>query len=65
MEQGKIEKLFAEKGYGFVSDRYKATHFFHCTQVADFDTLCVGEWVEFAFGEGKNGRQCAVALRRI
>ncbi len=65
MEQGKIEKLFAEKGYGFVSDRYKATHFFHCTQVADFDTLRVGEHVEFEFGGGRDGRRCAVNLLRI
>ena len=66
--QGKITKIIAEKGYGFIETPSQgADIFFHCTALQDrtaFDTLFVGETVEFELVSRK-GKLRAEGVRRI
>jgi len=49
MAQGKIKKLVAEKGFGFIETAGQKDVFFHHSTVAEqaFDTLQQGQPVEF------------------
>lgn len=49
MSKGKIKKLIAKRGFGFIHSRQGADIFFHHSAVSDrmFDNLAVGQEVEF------------------
>ena len=57
MPQGVIKKLVADKGFGFIDGGGRKDLFFHCSEVADgaFETLWVGQTVEYEEGEGPKG----------
>jgi CspA family cold shock protein len=56
MPQGKIKKLVADKGFGFIQTEGDDV-FFHCSVVTDgaFDQLHEGQQVEFTIGRGPKG----------
>lgn len=57
MPIGKIKKLVAEKGFGFIQPDDGPDVFFHHTTVADqqFDDLTEGQRVEFTIDQGGGG----------
>lgn len=58
-EKGKIKKYFPDKGYGFISYKYKDI-FFHISDVVDKkDLVTEGKEVEFVIGKGKGGKDAA------
>lgn len=50
---GKVKKLVAEKGFGFIQGNGKQDIFFHHSSVADkhFDDLVEGQMVEYTIDE--------------
>ncbi len=63
MPQGRIKKLVADRGFGFVEgDRGEL--FFHHSEVRDgvFEDLQEGQTVEYEIGEGRKG-PCATSVR--
>ncbi len=63
MPQGKIKKLVADRGFGFIEgDRGEL--FFHHSEVsgATFEELMEGQKVDYEIGEGRKG-PCATAVR--
>ena len=58
MPTGKIKKLVADKGFGFISTDGGQEVFFHHSSVADrqFDNLSEGQKVEFAIEQGGNNK---------
>ena len=67
MPKGKIKKLVADRGFGFIQPQQGQDIFFHNTEVqgADFVTLREGQEVEFEVGRGRDGRTQAVKVRII
>jgi len=65
--KGKIAKIIAERGYGFIrADDTEADVFFHCTALQDrtkFETLYVGQRVTFDLCDGRNGKPCAESIQ--
>ncbi len=57
MPIGKIKKLVADKGFGFIQPDDGPDVFFHHTTVADqqFDDLTEGQRVEFTIDQGGGG----------
>lgn len=58
MPQGTIKKLVSDKGFGFIeSDGGKRDMFFHvsCLVDVEFDSLQVGQAVEYEIGQGPKG----------
>ena len=57
MPTGKIKKIVADKGFGFISTDDGKDVFFHHSAVADrqFDNLSEGQQVEYAIGQGGDG----------
>jgi cold shock protein len=56
MPQGRIKKLVADKGFGFI-DGERGDLFFHHSEVQDitFEELREGQEVEFEIGQGPKG----------
>ena len=56
MPQGKIKKLVADKGFGFIEGE-RGDIFFHCSVVkeGDFNMLQEGQRVEYNEGRGPKG----------
>jgi len=65
MPQGKIKKLVAGKGFGFI-DGERGDLFFHCSALQDvsFEDLSEGQAVEYEEGEGRKG-PCAENVRVV
>lgn len=65
MPQGKIKKIIAQKGFGFI-DAPQGDLFFHHSEVKEgtFDHLQEGDLVEFSVGSGKKG-PCANSVRPV
>ena len=63
MPQGKVKKLIADRGFGFVESG-RSDLFFHHSEVKGvaFDDLHEGQMVDFDLGEGKKG-PCATSVR--
>jgi len=63
MPEGKIKKLVADRGFGFV-EADKGDLFFHHSEVQGvaFEELNEGQHVLFEIGEGRKG-PCATAVR--
>jgi len=54
--QGKIRKLVSERGFGFIQEG-RHDRFFHAAKTTDFDTLTVGQLVEYTPIESPKGHQ--------
>jgi CspA family cold shock protein len=54
---GKIQRIIAEKGFGFIAAADGKEYFFHSSAVAggSFDTLYPGQEVTFDVGQGPKG----------
>mgnify|MGYP000947722855 CR=1 FL=1 len=65
MPQGTIKKLVVDKGFGFI-DGERGDMFFHCSEVQDakFETLTVGQTVEYEVGQGPKGPR-ATSIRPV
>ena len=63
MPQGKIKKIVADRGFGFV-EADSGDLFFHHSEVqgTTFDELQEGQTLEFEIGEGRKG-PCATMVR--
>lgn len=63
MPEGKIKKVLAEKGFGFIEGE-RDDLFFHHSEVqgTTIEQLREGELVEYQIGQGKKG-PCAVSVR--
>jgi len=65
MPQGKIKKLVADRGFGFV-EADRGDLFFHHSEVQGitFEELQEGQTVEYEVGEGRKG-PCATSVRLV
>lgn len=65
MPQGTIKKLVADKGFGFIAGD-SGDLFFHLSALeeADFESLQVGQTVEYEEGEGPKGPR-ATSVRPV
>ena len=56
MPNGKIKKLVADRGFGFIETE-QGDIFFHLSSVnnADFESLVVGQEVEYEIEQGPKG----------
>jgi len=65
MPQGTIKKLVMDKGFGFIEGD-RGDMFFHCSEVQDakFETLAVGQTVQYEVGQGPKGPR-ATAVRPV
>ncbi|MCA9248741.1 MAG: cold-shock protein [Planctomycetales bacterium] len=63
MPQGKVKKLIADKGFGFIEGE-RGDLFFHHSECQGMriEDLAEGQLVEFEMGEGRKG-PCAVQVR--
>lgn len=63
MPEGKIKKVVAEKGFGFISNG-QTDLFFHHSELRgiQIEELAEGQSVRYEIGEGKKG-PCAVAVQ--
>ena len=63
MPEGKIKKLVADRGFGFI-DGEKGDLFFHHSEVqgVTFEELNEGQTVQYEIGEGRKG-PCAVSVQ--
>ena len=63
MPEGKIKKVIAEKGFGFIADG-KSDLFFHHSELqgVQIEELAEGQAVQYEVGSGKKG-PCAVQVR--
>jgi len=57
MPHGTIKKIVTDKGFGFIESDQGHDMFFHVSSLvdADFDTLQVGQTVEYEVGSGPKG----------
>ncbi len=63
MQRGKIKKLVADKGFGFISGQQRGKDlFFHLSVLQDveFDSLMEGQEVEFESEDGPKGARASV-----
>jgi CspA family cold shock protein len=65
MPQGKIKKIIADKGFGFISTG-REDLFFHHSELrgVQIEELAEGQEVVYEIGEGKKG-PCAVAIQAM
>ncbi len=57
-KQGKVDKWFEDRGFGFISsDSIEKPAFVHISQIENRVDLEVGETVEFELVEGKKGKE--------
>ncbi len=65
MPQGKIKKVIAEKGFGFIEAQGGDLFFHHSElQGVAIEQLREGQQVEYTVGQGKKG-PCATAVRLV
>jgi CspA family cold shock protein len=65
MPEGKIKKVLADKGFGFIGGEGDDLFFHHSeVQGTTIEQLCEGEIVEYQVGQGKKG-PCAVSVRMV
>lgn len=64
MPQGKIKKIVAEKGFGFIAGD-QGDLFFHHSEVksGSFEELQEGDVVEYTIGQGQKGPRAANVVR--
>ena len=65
MPQGKIKKVIADKGFGFVQGDQDDL-FFHHSELKNvtIEELKEGQTIEYTVGQGKKG-PCAVDIRLV
>jgi len=65
MPQGTIKKLVTDKGFGFIGGD-RGDMFFHCSAVQDgtFESLAVGQAVQYEIGDGPKGPR-ATSVRPV
>lgn len=65
MPQGKIKKIIAEKGFGFIEGD-RGDLFFHHSELQGvaIEELREGQQVEFQIGQGKKG-PCATSVHLL
>lgn len=65
MARGRIRRLIADRGFGFIHPADGADLFFHRSEVqgVDFASLAEGQEVEFELAKGQDGRSQAVKVR--
>lgn len=65
MPQGKIKKIIAEKGFGFIEGD-RGDLFFHHSELQGIaiEELRVGQQVEYQIGQGKKG-PCATSVHLV
>ena len=66
MPQGKIKRLVADRGFGFLETDGSDDLFFHLSALADdlsFEDLAEGDVLEYDLGDGPKGKR-AENLRR-
>ena len=65
MPQGKVKKVIAEKGFGFV-EAQGGDLFFHHSELkgVSIEELREGQQVEYTVGQGKKG-PCATAVKLV
>jgi CspA family cold shock protein len=65
MPQGKVKKIIADKGFGFISTG-REDLFFHHSELrgVQIEDLAEGQEVVYEIGEGKKG-PCAVAIQAM
>ena len=65
MPQGKVKKVIAEKGFGFIEAQGGDLFFHHSElQGISIEQVREGQQVEYTVGQGKKG-PCATAVRVI
>jgi CspA family cold shock protein len=65
MPQGKVKKVIAEKGFGFIEAQGGDLFFHHSElQGVAIEELREGQQVEYTVGQGKKG-PCATAVRVV
>ena len=64
MPQGKVKRLVADRGFGFIETERGDDLFFHHSEVqgASIEELREGQRVEYAVGQGRKG-PCATRIR--
>jgi len=64
MPQGKIKRLVADRGFGFIEGDRGSDLFFHHSEVkgATIEDLAEGQVVEYQVGQGPKG-PCATSVR--
>jgi CspA family cold shock protein len=63
MPKGKIKKIVADKGFGFITREKSTDLFFHCSKVnGNFEDLREGQEVLFEEGHSDRG-PCAENIR--
>ena len=65
MPEGKIKKVLAEKGFGFVEGE-RGDLFFHHSELqgTSIEQLSEGQTVEYQVGQGQKG-PCAVSVKLV
>jgi CspA family cold shock protein len=65
MPNGKIKKIVAEKGFGFI-EAERGDLFFHHSELqgTSIEQLREGQAVQYEIGQGKKG-PCAVSVRVV
>ncbi len=63
MPEGKIKKILADKGFGFIEGE-RDDMFFHHSEVqgTTIEELSEGQTVQYEIGQGRKG-PCAVSVR--
>ncbi len=66
MPQGKVKRLVADRGFGFVEGSRGKDLFFHHSEVQGiaFDDLREGQMVDYQVGEGRKG-PCATSVKAV
>jgi CspA family cold shock protein len=64
MPQGKVKRLVADRGFGFIETERGDDLFFHHSEVqgANIEELREGQRVEYEVGQGRKG-PCATQIR--
>jgi CspA family cold shock protein len=64
MPQGKVKRLVADRGFGFIETERGDDLFFHHSEVqgANIEALREGQVVEYELGQGRKG-PCATHIR--
>ena len=64
MPQGKVKRLVADRGFGFLETDRGDDLFFHHSEVqgATIEQLHVGQMVDYEVGQGRKG-PCATRIR--
>jgi cold shock CspA family protein len=66
MRQGKIQKWFPERGFGFVKDLHdKSQHFLHVSKLDCGYVPTIADRLEFEIGPGRDGRSQVTEARLV